>query len=637
MTYEELVSDVKARLSLTSPEATIRIASELNARYKQVTTAIGLTVTRRATVMGTASLGDRDLTFTGLEKVLTVSDRSSGHDRILDERLFSDLRQKAPGTGIAKAYAISRMAANSVTIFLDVEPQAAFELWADGYETAAELAGTQLPQFPESFHDVLVEGVLSDELRRQEKPSLAAMAEARFTQRLSDLKFFVAKSGWLKIQQHAHQSRITGGSATGASGSGGGGSSYTQNGLVTFDRDPAAPFAVSAGSASVTNLDADRLDGEEGSAFHDLTNATGTLDPTHGGTGLAAVAQGDLLYASATDTLAALPKATSSKRYLANTGTGNSPAWDQVDLTDGVTGDLPLANLAQGAALSVLGVTGNATADVASIAAATDGHVLRRSGTSIGFGALDLAVGASGALPVARLTNGVTTVLTSTAATNQNDWAPGLSGNTLIVWSGASDISITGFAGGVAGQLVTVRNAGTHVASFPHASTSSTSGNRFTNHATSGATPIAAGGAATWIYDGSAWQLVAHEQGAWITPTFAGADYTAATGTWTVDSGDVSNFRYMLRGRSLAIVFNLGTMSVSSSTATLKRVIPGGFTSAADNQSMFMVASDNGSTREFAAIAITNTTMFFLRGINTAWSIATNTTALFGSGAFEVQ
>lgn len=36
---------------------------------------------------------------------------------------------------------------------------------------------------------------------------------------------------------------------------------YTITGLHTYDRDPAAPFAVSAGSAKVTNLDADQVDG----------------------------------------------------------------------------------------------------------------------------------------------------------------------------------------------------------------------------------------------------------------------------------------------------------------------------------------------------------------------------------------
>jgi len=50
-----------------------------------------------------------------------------------------------------------------------------------------------------------------------------------------------------------------------------------------------------------------------------------------------------------------------------------------------------LAKIAQGTALSVLGIAGNAGADYADIAAGTDNHVLRRSGTSVGFGQVNLA------------------------------------------------------------------------------------------------------------------------------------------------------------------------------------------------------------------------------------------------------
>ena len=86
-------------------------------------------------------------------------------------------------------------------------------------------------------------------------------------------------------------------------------------------------------------------------------------------------------------------------------------------LSTGVTGDLPFANLTQGSALSVLGVTGNATADVASIAAGTDHQVLRRSGTSLDFGAVDLAQSAAvtGTLPVAKGGTGITSFGTGVA------------------------------------------------------------------------------------------------------------------------------------------------------------------------------------------------------------------------------
>ncbi len=78
---------------------------------------------------------------------------------------------------------------------------------------------------------------------------------------------------------------------------------------------------------------------------------------------------------------------------------GTSIGFGAVDLAsaNSITGDLPFANLAQGSALSVLGVTGNATADVASIAAGSDGQVLRRSGTSLAFGTVNRATGLAAA------------------------------------------------------------------------------------------------------------------------------------------------------------------------------------------------------------------------------------------------
>lgn len=54
--------------------------------------------------------------------------------------------------------------------------------------------------------------------------------------------------------------------------------------------------------------------------------------------------QGDMIYFSATNTVANLAKNTSSHRYISNGGTSNNPAWAQIDLTDGVTGVLPIAN-----------------------------------------------------------------------------------------------------------------------------------------------------------------------------------------------------------------------------------------------------------------------------------------------------
>lgn len=75
---------------------------------------------------------------------------------------------------------------------------------------------------------------------------------------------------------------------------------------------------------------------------------TGTLQYDHGGTGLTSYAQGDLIYASAVNSLNKLAKNVNATRYLSNTGTNNNPAWAQIDLVQGVTGNLSVNNLNSG-------------------------------------------------------------------------------------------------------------------------------------------------------------------------------------------------------------------------------------------------------------------------------------------------
>jgi len=75
---------------------------------------------------------------------------------------------------------------------------------------------------------------------------------------------------------------------------------------------------------------------------------TGTLAVTRGGIGLSTIAQGDLIYGSAVNTFSALTKDTNATRYLSNQGTSNNPSWNQVNLANGVTGNLPVTNLNSG-------------------------------------------------------------------------------------------------------------------------------------------------------------------------------------------------------------------------------------------------------------------------------------------------
>ena len=87
--------------------------------------------------------------------------------------------------------------------------------------------------------------------------------------------------------------------------------------------------------------------------------------------------------------------------------------------TNGITN----AMLRQSSGLSVVGRSANSTGDVADITAASDGEVLRRSGTSIGFGAISLtsANSVTGTLPVTSGGTGITSFGTGVAtALGQN-------------------------------------------------------------------------------------------------------------------------------------------------------------------------------------------------------------------------
>jgi hypothetical protein len=237
------------------------------------------------------------------------------------------------------------------------------------------------------------------------------------------------------------------------------------------------------------------------------------------------------------------------------------------------------------------------------------------------------------------------TVVTSSATGTVYNWAPGLLGHTIIRWIGSADLTITGMAGGRPGQLVTFKHIGSAgtVIRCPYFDSGSVAANRFVNIASSAPLAIAALGSATYVYNGpdTRWDLISHDQGAWITPPYSAANFTGGSGmTWTVDSADVLNYAYQVRGRTMSIAFFLASTSVGGTLGVeLKIAVPGGFKTAQYAEGVYR-AKNAGGTPTMSVMAAAPAGAVFSM-YNTAaiasWSAAAHNTDLYGSFTCEVQ
>lgn len=208
MTFDEIVNSVLDRLNLTSLEARERIEDRVNDRYRRVTSSIGLVTSRRVVKDVTVDPTDPDselpeIVITDIQKVLAV--RYTGQNAsilVLKEKTYDEVVNFATNTHTPRAWATKLMGPGEVRIVIDAfDPLNSLTLSIEAYEVAPLLEGTMEPYFPEDFHDILIEGAMSDELRKMEKPQLAQIAETNYQTRLSDLRYFIAKSAYLDIAQ----------------------------------------------------------------------------------------------------------------------------------------------------------------------------------------------------------------------------------------------------------------------------------------------------------------------------------------------------------------------------------------------------------------------------------------------------
>ena len=274
MTFDQIVADICGRMNLVSDEAIARVGQAVNRHYKRVTATIGLEPVRYVTRTAQTALDSDTVTFSGIEKIDRVFERDSdGVVRTLRPISVAQMRQSQEMQGDRSSYCVLHQSADTVTILLPGLALAITDLYADGWTTLAEMSGSDKPTLPESFHDILVFAVVAEEYLRKEKTDLADRFAKQADEQLRELRFHIADAPPIDWRQG---NQVIG--AEGGGGSGGSGSSVI-TGDIVFDRDPGPPFHVTPGSGKVENLDADKLDGQNSTDYHDAAQLTGTIDP----------------------------------------------------------------------------------------------------------------------------------------------------------------------------------------------------------------------------------------------------------------------------------------------------------------------------------------------------------------------
>lgn len=204
MTLADLESRVMARMNFTAPDQRTRVRAALNDRYREVQSTLGLSRTRRSSKTFTTAIGTATVSATGVSALETLYDTTI-RKRPLDEVSLIWIRERdAAGsvTGTPEVYAIETHTNDAITLRLFPIPNAVQALSADVLASGTDMTeADDAPSFPSDFHDILVHGVLADELLKIEKARpLAQIEEQKFEKRLSELRLHLARTAWLSRQ-----------------------------------------------------------------------------------------------------------------------------------------------------------------------------------------------------------------------------------------------------------------------------------------------------------------------------------------------------------------------------------------------------------------------------------------------------
>ncbi len=224
--------------------------------------------------------------------------------------------------------------------------------------------------------------------------------------------------------------------------------------------------------------------------------------------------------------------------------------------------------------------------------------------------------------------------ITTTGTLNDHD--PGV---LSVRCNNATALVVSGRVPRFDGEIAVYENVGSSTLKFTNQDAGSLAANRFILSAA--AQWIGAHGAIGFRYDGTSdrWRVLFVNPGTPISliPSFNAAEWTASTGTWTVASGNLTTETMTQRGKLLRYsVFVSGT-TTSATPATLRRTIPGGFTSARSERMMGeSINSGVGAVGMMDVVSASAFLSLYRDTAGTAWSAAA-TQGFIGQLEIEVS
>jgi len=128
--------------------------------------------------------------------------------------------------------------------------------------------------------------------------------------------------------------------------------------------------------------------------------------------------------------------------------------------------------------------------------------------------------------------------------------------------------------------------------------------------------------------------------GHWTYQAFSAGDFTASSGSWTVDSIDVTHLSYTVVGRTMTVIFFIQNTDVSATPTDLRITIPGGYTAACNTRNCISTVDAGGTPQFGMVLSVASDTKLYLyrdaTGTTTWSSTSGDNTTVVGQITFEV-